>query len=149
MIRKSDFELAQVDRSLMLAALRTMGREWLHRPRTMQWSSENPTRNYCYVITEWVHRYFAPEGSTTWRVEIPGDDYTHRFNKWPSGRIVDLAAEQFERGLKIPYDAATQFHLLKTGGPQPSRRAQMLAHLYDGNAETDFVFRKGKNWHAK
>lgn len=141
-LRKNDFKIIGVDRERMLAALRLMGRKHLHRPKTMQWSSDNPTRNYCYVITEWVHRYFAPDGSTTWRVAMPHDDYTHRFNKLPDGTKIDLAAEQFSDSVLVPYGYARKFHLLKTGGPQPSRRAQLLNHVYKTGTLDGFVFKK-------
>ena len=79
---------------------------------------------------------------------MPGDPYIHRFNKLPDGTVHDLTSEQF-RGKAIPYEKAKQFHLLKTGGPQPSKRAQLLHHLYSGGTESTFEYRKGNhNWRA-
>jgi hypothetical protein len=142
----TSFAIARVDRFRLHAALCLMGRRWLHNP-DMDWSENNPTRNYCYVITEWVHRYHAPEGSTTWRVDMRHESYTHRFNAFPNGQLrtlVDLAAEQFPPGIVIPYSLARPFTLLQMGGRQPSRRAQLLQHLYLGESPESFEYTKDK-----
>jgi len=140
MIRHADFKLLHVSRPRLLAALRLMGRDWLH-DKKMDWSPENPTRNYCYVVTEFVHRYLMPDDSTVWKLEIADDNYSHRFNKLPDGkRVIDLAAEQFD--FQPNYDAAIEFHFLKTGGPQPSKRAQMLKHVYDTGRLEGFNYRR-------
>lgn len=121
-----------------------MGRKRLHK-QEMKWSEDNPTLNYCYVISEWVHRYFAPDGSQSFRVEVPGDPYGHRFNVWPDGSIVDLGAEQFGEQ-EIPYHEARPFTFMKSGGSQPSWRAQMLQHVYMGRPVDEFVAAKDGRW---
>lgn len=86
----------------------------------------------------------APAGSLTFRVDVKGDPYGHRFNIFPDGSIVDLAAEQFPAAVNIAYDTATPFTLLQSGGTQPSKRAQALNHFYDGGSEDTFQYRKSK-----
>lgn len=117
-----------VDR--LYAALRLMGREQLH-DKHMMWTRDNPTQSY--VLTEWLHRYHAPDGSQVFKVAVPGDEYVHRFNVWPDGSIIDLAAEQFANN-SIDYSSAKPFQFMKTGGAQPSKRAQLFEQLYRGDS---------------
>src|ERR1700721_1907991 len=140
-IRISDFEKAGINRQRLLASLQILGRRWLHHPQ-QEWSFDNPTRNYCYVVTEFVARYFAPTGSTVWRIVILGDEYPNSFNRWPDGSVVDLTVEQFGFSEQLNYLVRRKFHFTKQAGPQPSRRAQFLYHIYSGRDEPPFCFVK-------
>jgi hypothetical protein len=141
------FKRAGIDRDRLHAALRIMGRKQL-KSQAMEWSDDNPTRNYCYVVSEWLHRYYAPKGSLTFKVEIPGDEEWHRFNIWPDGAIVDLTCSQFSSKIVVPYHTATPFTLMQSGGPAPSRRAQLLQWIYkDIRPHSEFYVSKDKdNW---
>lgn len=137
------FKRSGIDRGRLHNALRTMGRKHMHK-QTMEWSDENPTRNYCYVVMEWLHRYYAPKGSLMFKVEVPGDEEYHQFNIWPDGAIVDLTCEQFPSKTIVPYLSAQPFTLMQVGGPAPSRRAQLLEWLYVSKSESSFHFIKGE-----
>jgi hypothetical protein len=145
-VTDASYKKCKVDRKRLHEALRIMGRQWLHK-KSMTWSEGNPTHNYCYIVAEWMHRYIAPSGSLTFRVDVPGDPHGHLFNVYPDGAIVDLAAEQFGANAKIPYYTAKPYKLLQSGGKQPSKRAQLLNHLYDGGSLSDFRYtKKSGSW---
>lgn len=120
------FERVGITRDALYTALRTMGREHLRRDLRNDWSPEYPTRNYCYVVAEYVHNFLAPEGSTAWRLVVPGDMAEHWFNRLRDGTLIDLAAEQFPR-----YADQVQYQNAKRGSfiVTPSRRARLLAEL--------------------
>jgi len=121
------FEFAGVDEERLYKALRKMGTRHLKtKALREQWSEYNPTRNYCYVIAEFVYNYIAPIiGSTSWILKIPGDIQKHWFIKWPDGTIVDLAAAQFDH--EIDYSAAKRQGFMFT----PSKRAVLLNKEYN------------------
>lgn len=107
------------------AALRDMGTKFLRSDLRDDWSADNPTRNYCYVIAEVVYWYLAPNGSTVWELKLPGELAPHRFVKDPNGNILDMAAEQFD--FALPYSQAREKFFMQTGGTGPSKRAKILA----------------------
>lgn len=143
-ILSASYKKAGIDKHRLHAALRTMGREWLHSPK-MEWTPSNPTRNYCYVVAEWLHRYIAPTGSQLYKVSVPGDSELHRFNVWSdSGAVVDLTCEQFPEDVPVPYHEAKTYVPLQMAGPMPSKRAQLLDHLYKGKSASSFQFVRGE-----
>lgn len=112
-------------KSELYKALRTMGPKLLRKDLQDDWTYENPTRNYCYVIAEFVYWYLAPKGSTAMELKLPGETAPHRFVKDPDGAIIDLARWQFD--FKLPYSRAKAKMFMQTGGIGPSNRAQILA----------------------
>ncbi len=46
------FSLAGVRRDVLLEVLREMGPVYLKGTLKREWSLENPTRNFCYVVSE-------------------------------------------------------------------------------------------------
>lgn len=120
------FTIAGIDRHKLYDALRVMGPAELKPHLRSEWSPENPTRNFCYVIAEFVYCYIAPPGSTAHRLKIPGDVADHIFVRWPDRTIADLAADQFADYALVKYDEATKTHFQH---PSPSRRARRLAEL--------------------
>lgn len=102
-----------------------MGTQYLRADLRDDWSEENPTRNYCYVIAEFVYWYLAPDGSTVWQLQLPGEKAPHVFVKDASGNVLDMAAEQFD--FDLPYERAREKFFLQTGGKGPSKRAKILA----------------------
>jgi hypothetical protein len=119
------FAIAGITRTDLHDALRSMGRKMLSK-KTMEWSEEYPTRNYCYVVSEMIFAYLAPEGSVAYKLRVLGDEAWHRFVKYPDGQIVDLTVDQFVDYSLIDYNNA------KTQGfmyPSPSKRARHLAEL--------------------
>lgn len=127
---QKQFDLAGVDKDIMYAALRVMGKKNLKTKLFKeQWSVDNPTKNYCYVIAEYVWFYKAPEGSKPYSVNVPGDDGLHRFIRWPDGTIVDLAVEQFDNYEEVDYDNAKVRYPMQSGCKGPSKRARLLHEL--------------------
>lgn len=125
------FAIAGLDRHALHDALRQMGPAFLHKPayRT-EWSPENPTRNFCYVVSEFVYYYIAPLGSKAYGLVIPGDAGLHRFVKWPDQTIVDLTCDQFSDYSVVDYSQAVVRPFLPVSGKaQPSRRARHLAQV--------------------
>lgn len=119
------FAVAGITRTDLHDALRSMGRKMLSK-RDMEWSEEYPTRNYCYVVSEMVATYLAPDGSTNWKLRVTGDDNWHRFVKYPDGTIVDLTVDQFVDYSLIDYNNAKRQGFMY---PSPSKRARHLAGL--------------------
>jgi len=107
------------------SALILMGKRQLLPEFRKSWTPENPTKNYCYVVANFVFHYLAPEGSQAYSLKgIPGDDGVHHFVKWPDGEIVDLAVDQFNNFGQIDYSKAEPV------GNFPLRsRAKILASL--------------------
>jgi hypothetical protein len=124
------FGRAGVDRERLLAALRIMGTDELPKPLRAAWSADNPTRNYCYVIAEWVKHWHSPEGSISYSLAVDDPavgDTKHYFIGTADGEIIDLAAEQFSDYTLVRYHDARR-QPFRT--PLPSRRARKLDELY-------------------
>lgn len=122
------FDYAGVDRQQLYAALRIMANEGALKPAAKKtWTPENPTRNFCYVVSEWLHVYRSPAGTRAYSLVVPGDDYKHYFVRWPEGTIVDLTAEQFPDYSLIDYTQAKRASFMMS----PSKRAGRLHDLMD------------------
>ena len=87
------FELAGLEKEKLHNALRQMGTKYLKRPYRDDWTPENPTYGYCYVVSEMVFHCLAPAGSKPHILHTDNEN-THWFIKWPSGEVVDLTADQ-------------------------------------------------------
>ena len=136
------FDRAGISRGELLTALRTMGKKHINgKVLKEQWSEKNPTRNYCYVVSEFLHWYVAPVGSQAYSVEVEGDDAVHVFMRWPKEQLVDLTCDQFPDISKVIYDNAKKKSFMQSGGPGPSKRAKILAeHL--GFTDDDILTEK-------
>lgn len=120
------FKMAKVDKAAMYAALIEMGPKELKAPLRKDWSPENPTRNFCYVIAEFTLHFGAPSGSKAQSLVIPGDVAKHYYVLTPFGNVLDLAAEQFPDYSVVDYTAAKKANFMF---PSPSRRSRRLAEL--------------------
>ena len=125
-VSEAMFKHAGVNRTDLHNALRQMGPKYLKGALKKQWSPDNPTRNFCYVVSEWVIAYKAPAGSFAFRLPIPGDDAKHYFVRWADGTIVDLTAEQFDKWELVDYAVAKKASFMY---PSPSNRAKVLNQL--------------------
>lgn len=119
------FALSGVKKDDLYDALRKMGPVDLKPALRKDWSVENPTRNFCYVVSEFVQNFVLP-GSTAYSLIVPGDDYKHYYVVDNSGHVIDLTAEQFPDYSIIDYQAAKKAHFMH---PSPSKRARKLAGL--------------------
>jgi hypothetical protein len=130
-ILDSMFKIAGIERKNLHSALIQMGPKFLHSKKMRdEYDVNNPTRNFCYVVSEFVFYYIAPKGSKAYGLKIEGDDSLHRFVKWPDETIVDLTCDQFEDYSKVIYEnAKVRTFLPVNGKAQPSKRAKHLAEL--------------------
>ena len=117
---------ANVNRDDLHNALRQMAPNFLKGEFKREWSDGNPTRNFCYVVTEWLVHYKAPAGTFAFRVNVPGENAKHYFVRWADGTLVDLTAEQFPDWELVDYAAAKKASFMY---PSPSKRARVLNTL--------------------
>jgi hypothetical protein len=130
------FKHAGVSRENLHEVLSRMAPLYLKGEFRKEWTPDNPTRNFCYVVAEWLIHYVAPPGSFAFRVAIPGEKAKHYFVRWADGTIVDLTAEQFENWELVDYAAAKKCSFMY---PSPSARARMLdAMMHTQNFVTEF-----------
>jgi hypothetical protein len=105
MLVNNIFRKVGIDKDRFYKALRTMGKDGLKTKKMRdEWSKDNPTRNYCYIVSEFIYKYIAPKGVKHLMLKVKGEGATHHFLKWVDGTIVDLTAEQF--GFKLDYSKA-------------------------------------------
>jgi len=123
------FKFAGVDKTKLYTALRTMGKKHLKKEMRDGWTEENPTRCYCYVVSEFVYWYVSPPGTIPYSLNIVDDPWIHRYLRWPDGTVVDLTAEQFDNYQNLDYNGGKRRMFLQTGCKGPSKRARMLAEL--------------------
>ena len=127
------YELAGVTKDKLHESLKSMGTKHL-KTKLMRdaWSEDNPTKNYCYVIAEFVYYYLSPRGSKPYKLPgIPGDDGLHRFIMWPDYSIVDLAFHQFPNFEDVDYTKAKKCYFMTChkDNKGPSKRAKLLGDL--------------------
>lgn len=90
-------------------ALLEFGSSLLKQPYRDEWSEDNPTLGYCYVVSEAIYHY-AVESVATPRVISFGDGRTHWYIQ-TSERIIDYTAEQF--AFEIDYEASSRCPFFK------------------------------------
>jgi len=142
------FEIAGIHRQAFMNALVSMGPDNLKTAAMRrEWSTDNPTKNYCYVVTEWLKFYYFPD-SPAFKLNVPGYDsfgtiegapVLHYFLvKEEDGRellpiqqctVLDLAAEQFDN-----YDWVREHYhegeYVKSFMFTPTKRAKLLQEYY-------------------
>ncbi len=84
-----------IDRHKLKTALRHMGTEHLRDRYKDRWTPDRPTTGYCYVVTEVLFHFLAPEGYQP-HVMVTGGDDTHWFLKGPDGDVIDVTDDQFD-----------------------------------------------------
>lgn len=123
------FKLAGIDRDAFLRAILRMGAKQLKTAQMRkEYDAENPTRNYCYVITEWLkYCVFGKDDKRVkaFKLEVEGYDTFHNFLTL-DGEIVDLSAEQFPDYSKVVYANGKPTTYMMA----PSKRATLLHHYY-------------------
>ena len=107
----------QLTQDFVNAKLRILGNTLLKNPYKQEWSEDNPTLGYCYVVSEAIFHY-GLEGKVTPMVMSFPEGGTHWFLKLEDGSIVDFTHEQFTFG--VDYTQATRCPFFK-GGVQTSR----------------------------
>eukprot|EP01047_Picozoa_sp_COSAG01_P052707 COSAG01_NODE_5569_length_4176_cov_7.015943_4_plen_189_part_00 len=118
------YEQAGVSQEMLHRALRQLGPTVLKPGLRVAWSLDNPTKNFCFYVTEALLRYApACEGFLPYKLKIEGERELHRFLRSRDGTIIDLTAEQFG-GRALNYGNAQQQNFRS-----PSRLAHKLAQL--------------------
>ncbi len=125
----SMFKIAGISKEKLHDSLRTMGTKQLKKEMRHEWSPDNPTRCFCYVVSEFLYWYISPYSSDPFSLSIEGDPWIHRFLRWPDKTVVDLTADQFDNYELVDYNLGTRRMFLQTGGKGPSKRARILAEL--------------------
>lgn len=121
------FRKVGIDKNKFYDSLILMGKDGLKTKKMKdEWSKNNPTRNYCYVVSEFLYKYIAPQGVKHFSIKIDEEDYTHHYLKWDDGTIIDLTAEQFEDYSKIDYSKSYTSGFIGKG---VSKRTQQFAEL--------------------
>lgn len=127
------FVHAGVNREKLHDVLRHMAPYSLKGAFRKDWRADNPTRNFCYVVSEWLIHYVAPAGSLPFRMTVPGEANKHYFVRWADGTLVDLTAEQFDAWETLDYTTAKKASFMF---PSPSSRTKVLdtlMQLHTGN----------------
>ena len=55
-----------------------------------EWSVENPTKNNCYMVSEFIYKYLDFKGTKHLSIKVDGDTLPHHYLKWDDGTIIDL-----------------------------------------------------------
>jgi hypothetical protein len=92
----------------------------------------NPTKNWCYVIAEFIYHCVAPFGSKAYRVVVPNDENNHYYVKWPNGIVVDLAADHLNEFDETLYAKGKE---CRFRAPTPSIPTRKLAKIINLDEE--------------
>jgi hypothetical protein len=114
-----------IDKQKLDNALRRMGTKHLKPQFRDLWKPERPTTGYCYVVAEVVYHYLAPKGSRPYIIKFDEND-THWFVKEPSGKVIDLTADQFDVPIDYTLGKPKNFQTKDI-----SKRGRLLANLLD------------------
>jgi len=112
-----------IDRQKLHDALRQMGKKHLRPQYKDRWTPERPTTGYCYVVTEVIYHYVAPEGYRPRVMKTSGND-THWFLERQDGKVIDLTDDQFDE--RLNYSAGKPQNFMTT---EVSNRGAILADL--------------------
>lgn len=125
------YRVAGVDKEALHRALVSYGPAGVDPRYRDQWSTDNPTRGYCYVVTQFVlGLHSTPASVVPYELRgIPGEPLAHWFLKWDE-EWVDLTAEQFQDsyGNMVNYSRAKP---VPDKRKPEDRRAQRLRRLYE------------------
>lgn len=125
------YAIVEVDREVLHEVLREMAPVHLKPAMRKDWTTEHPTRNFCYVVTEWLVKILYPNKLTAWSLEVPGDSAKHYYAtltpEHNANMIVDLTAEQFPDWSLLTYTNGKKARFMP---PSPSKRARVLHDLY-------------------
>lgn len=93
-----------LEQSFVNEQLKTLGNSLLKKPYKDNWTTDNPTYGYCYVVSEALYHYMNGE-IKPYCISI-GEGLTHWFVKL-DGQVIDLTGEQFtNEHIVIDYDKA-------------------------------------------
>jgi len=106
---------------LINRALRKMGTKYLKKDYKDKWSENNPTRGYCYVVSEVLYHYYYID---TMPYILKVGNENHWFLKDEDGKVMDYTADQYI--FKLDYTKAKRAYFLTK---EISNRGKVLANL--------------------
>lgn len=124
------YEYVGIDRTKLRTALKQMGKKYINdKQMREEWTEDNPTRNYCYVVSEMVKFYYLPNSTPYILKDIPGEISNHRYLMCED-KVIDLTQDQYDDISKLDYSKGKgqSFMFTKTG---ISSRAKILKEIYD------------------
>ena len=124
------YNTAGIDRMKLQSALKQMGKKYINgKQYKEEWSEDNPTRNYCYVVSEMVKYYYLKDATPYILKNIPGETINHRYLMY-NNEVIDLTQDQFDNPNKLNYNEGKpqSFMYVKDG---ISKRAKLLKEIYD------------------
>lgn len=121
----------QLDQNKVNDKLRTLGNKLLKEPYKSQWSEDNPTLGYCYVVSEAIYHYGGLKNPVPYVMSFP-EGGTHWFIK-DGDNIIDFTGEQFK--FEIDRTQAVRCPFFKGGVETKvgyiSKRGQQIAELLE------------------
>ena len=126
------YDIIGMDRQRLHWSLKQMGKKHLKSPYKEQWTEDNPTRGYCYVVSEFIYHYFPTRLDKTPMLlkDIP-EPGTHRYIKLGEV-IIDLTVDQFPDISQVDYTQGKSSPFMWVKGGGPSKRTKLLADIYFG-----------------
>lgn len=139
------------------------GKELLHPKYRSLFDPDNPTKNHCYIVSEWVYWYRLRElrmriedvggkkypRVRSWCIKSPDDTFVnHWFVTYRHYHgfeyIADLTVNQFDNFELLDYSKAKPRMFLQTACTGPSQRAIKLAKLMGEEADAwrEFEFKE-------
>lgn len=125
------FDRVGVKRDILIRSLLRMGSSQLKPEIKKEWSPNNPTRGYCYVVSEMVYHYFNDGSLRPFILKnIPGENITHRY-LMSDDMIIDLTGDQFPTDVEVDYSLGKPSPFMWVKGGGPSKRTLELKRIYD------------------
>lgn len=124
------YKMAGIDRMKLQSALKQMGKKYINgKEYKDEWTEDNPTRHYCYVVSEMVKYYYLNDATPHILKNIEGETLNHRYLVY-NNEVIDLTQDQFDNPNKLNYNEGKpqSFMYVKEG---ISKRAKLLKELYD------------------
>lgn len=127
---KGNEKLQALTQDTVNEKLRELGNKFLKEPYKSQWSEDNPTLGYCYIVSEAIFHYGGLENPTPYVISFP-EGGTHWFIK-DGDKIYDFTSEQFD--FPVDYSKANRCPFFKGGVETPngkfiSKRGHVIAQM--------------------
>ena len=117
--------IPQVDSHAMVRAILSTGPSLLNKKYQHLWSSSNPMRGYCWLVSMLVAINIRPD-LKVFKVPVDNDPLDHYFLKDTTGVVYDLTGSQFN-GANIPYNMGKP---VSTGLGKQSGKVIILYETY-------------------
>lgn len=127
------YDIIGLDKERLHWSLRQMGNKHLKSPYKEQWTPDNPTRGYCYVVSEFIYHYCPTKmDKTPMLLKDNPEQGTHRYIKL-GDIVIDLTVDQFPNYSQVDYKRGKPQGFMWVKNGEASNRTKMLADIYFGN----------------